>query len=140
VERLDGTGEAFALAFVDIDRLGALNDAHGYAQGDRLIKGVTVKLRAATRGQDHLARAGDGTFGLILPATGAVDANRATEALRNAVEMARFNLDGQAVKMTVSAGVAAAKRGEGVVGVTGRADAALRQAKALGRNRIAAAP
>ncbi len=62
VERARREGETFTLAFVDVDGLKAINDAHGHAAGDRALMRVVQALRAHVRGHDLIIRFGGDEF------------------------------------------------------------------------------
>jgi diguanylate cyclase (GGDEF)-like protein len=55
----------FALIYIDLDRFKDVNDMHGHATGDRLLKAVAQRLRAATRETDCIARLGGDEFALL---------------------------------------------------------------------------
>jgi diguanylate cyclase (GGDEF)-like protein len=129
-------GMPLGLAFVDLDRFGALNARHGREVGDGVLSEVALVLRLALRESDLLARVGGDQFGVLLPETDLAPARRCGERLRHALEDHRFARVG---RISASIGVTASPRG-GVEGLEllASADQALGMAKKSGRRRVAA--
>lgn len=129
--------EPACLVVVDIDRFKQINDEYGHVTGDAalgLIAGALV--RSFPRRSDVVTRLGGDEFAVILPSTaiavGLRLAARFLEAVRE-IEMPDAN---KGLRVTVSVGVAEALPGEPGDSWLARADAALYQAKAQGRNRV----
>jgi diguanylate cyclase (GGDEF)-like protein len=118
------------VAVLDLDHFKAYNDANGHRAGDRLLREASLAWRSQLRGGDVLARYGGEEFALLLPGCSADDAGALIERLRAATPTAR----------TVSAGIAAWNGLEAPDDLIDRADAALYEAKARGRNRAVLAP
>jgi len=92
---------------VDVDHFKLVNDRYGHACGDRALRLIADTLRTNTRVFDSLARYGGEEFVVVMPGTGAVEAEAAAERLRAAVEAVQFDAaDGVSVPLTVSVGVA----------------------------------
>ncbi len=127
-----------ALLMVDVDHLREINTAHGHMAGDRALVGVAEALKRATREYDVAARFGGDEFCVLLPETDLEGALVVAERMRSFVEEATREAH---VPVTVSIG-AVAHRGPGVNAeeLIAVADRAAYQAKASGRNAIAAAP
>jgi diguanylate cyclase (GGDEF)-like protein len=121
---LSGEGR-LAIAMLDLDHFKEFNDANGHPAGDRLLKETASAWRDQLRGGDLLARLGGEEFGLLLRDCDAETALEVTERLRRLVSEER----------TCSAGVAVGYAGETPEEIVGRADRALYQAKAGGRDR-----
>lgn len=137
--RRDGT--RVAAMVLDLDHFKRLNDAHGHAAGDAVLRSVADSLSATVRPTDVLARTG-GEELVVLGLVGDPDeATRLAERLRSAVARSRTP-DGHAV--TASIGIALARPAEGedptaaLWRLIDRADAAMYEAKQQGRDRIAA--
>jgi diguanylate cyclase (GGDEF)-like protein/PAS domain S-box-containing protein len=125
-----------AVMFVDLDRFKQINDTLGHAAGDRVLLGVTDRLREVLRVEDTVARLGGDEFTILcpeLPADGAIDeiAGRVLDAVREPI-----HFDGTRVVVSASIGVAVATHGtQGAEAVLREADSAMYEAKQLGRNR-----
>lgn len=130
-EALNG-GTGYALLMVDVDHFKAVNDRHGHAQGDQVLRTVAASLRAALRSNDRLGRWGGEEFCVLLPRTSLDDAE--TLARRVTIQVASSET---AVPVTVSIGVSVHAPGDAELqSVIRRADDALYAAKAAGRNRV----
>ncbi len=62
-------GHPFTVGYLDLDDFKRVNDRHGHAAGDRLLRGIAAGLRDAVRAQDLVARLGGDEFALLLPET-----------------------------------------------------------------------
>ncbi len=131
--RMVGAG---ALLIVDLDRCKQVNDTHGHAAGDEVLKGVSAVLKEAVRGSDTIARFGGEEFAVYLPGALLKDARRVAERIRSSVEEATFDAGGHALNATVSVGAHWAATPIGFEEMFRPADAALYQAKNGGRNRV----
>jgi diguanylate cyclase (GGDEF)-like protein len=136
--RRDGT--RVAAMMLDLDHFKRLNDAHGHAAGDAVLRAVATSLAATVRPTDVLARTG-GEELVVLGLVGDPDeAARLAERLRTAVANSR-TADGHAV--TVSIGIALTRPVDGedaadaLWRLVDRADAAMYEAKQQGRDRVA---
>ena len=129
LSRVTADDERVTVAMFDIDHFKRFNDAHGHLAGDRLLRETAAAWRVLLRSDDLLARIGGEEFGLLLVDCSPAAAAEVTERLRLAVT------GGQ----TASAGLAVRYSGEPLDSVLGRADHALYDAKAYGRDHIRAA-
>jgi diguanylate cyclase (GGDEF)-like protein len=128
-------GHPLAVAAFDLDHFKAVNDTHGHAAGDEVIRGFGQRLQGTLREQDLSARRGGEEFAAYFPETDADTAWRVCERLRRSMCDRPVNWEGVTIPLTVSIGVAAWKSGESAGVILERADAALYQAKESGRNR-----
>jgi diguanylate cyclase (GGDEF)-like protein/PAS domain S-box-containing protein len=130
-----------AVLMMDIDHFKSINDQHGHAGGDLVLKAMAKTCAAALRNIDLVARVGGEEFAVMLPATAIEPATEVAERLRQAVESLSVPLpDGQEVRFTVSVGLAMYEPAdEGIDAGLMRADQALYKAKAGGRNQVQAA-
>ena len=136
--RRDGT--RVAAMVLDLDHFKRLNDAHGHAAGDAVLRAVAAALAATVRPTDVLARTG-GEELVVLGLVGDPDeAAQLAERLRTAVADSR-TADGHAV--TASIGIALTRPVDGedatdaLWRLVDRADAAMYEAKQQGRDRVA---
>jgi diguanylate cyclase (GGDEF)-like protein len=130
VKRLAGDGSPMVIAMIDFDHFKVYNDTYGHPAGDRLLKATAAAWREQLRGEDLLARLGGEEFGLLLRDCDAAVAAEVTERLRSAVSD----------NWTCSAGIAVGEAGESPDAIIARADRALYEAKAAGRDRTQLAP
>jgi diguanylate cyclase (GGDEF)-like protein len=86
LERSARYGEIFSLAMIDLDRFKELNDTHGHAAGDALLRQAAQTIGDACRASDIAARLGGDEFVLILPETDQYEAAALCERLRAEVE------------------------------------------------------
>ena len=135
VRRADRTGEQLALLLVDIDDFKALNDRHGHAVGDHVLRQVGSVLNESVREADLPARYGGEEFVVLAPHTGKVGALALAEKLRASISRTRFGGEGpgaEALQVTVSVGVSV--YGGDARRLFNDADRALYQAKATGKD------
>ncbi|MEO1689048.1 MAG: diguanylate cyclase, partial [Pseudomonadota bacterium] len=101
--------EPLALLMIDLDRFKAINDGHGHAAGDAVLRVFAERLRASVRGADLVARLGGEEFCAALRGVDAEGARHVAERLREAVAGSPFALPcgGGETRVTVSIGVAA---------------------------------
>jgi diguanylate cyclase (GGDEF)-like protein len=123
-------GSATALLFVDVDGLKAVNDRHGHAQGDRMLREVAEVLRAATRESDLVARVGGDEFCVLLTRDSAVDGTVLLDRL--ATTLAIWNARGELpFELAFSVGVGLFDPAEpiDIEGLIERADLAMYRSK-----------
>lgn len=123
-------GLAATLALIDLDDFKQLNDRHGHAAGDALLRDVADRWRGALRDADLLARFGGDEFALLL----------VPSAAESAETIVRRMLEQLPRGVTGSAGIVAAAGDADGPRLLRRADEALYAAKAAGKGRIVAAP
>jgi len=130
-------GSALSLGLLDIDHFKKVNDTHGHPAGDAVLAHLASLLTASVRSSDIVARYGGEEFAFVLVEAGAEEAAVVAERMRARVEAHDFELPGGGrLRATASIGIAAAQPQEGASGLVQRADAALYEAKAQGRNRL----
>lgn len=132
----DPSAACDALLAIDIDHFKLINDHHGHAVGDEVLCRLVAAVSARKRASDLLFRTGGEEFVLLLPRVTLPAAQRLAEDLRQRLEQAEL-LPGEPV--TVSIGVSALAAGQSAEAWFKAADAALYEAKNLGRNRVVVA-
>jgi diguanylate cyclase (GGDEF)-like protein len=122
---------------LDIDFFKRVNDEHGHAIGDELLKAVVCVSREALRSSDVLCRYGGEEFAVLLPGTGGEECLVVAERLRTHIAAIAIPGARGTVSVTVSLGAysGAPKAGEDLALYLRRADEALYRSKALGRNK-----
>jgi diguanylate cyclase (GGDEF)-like protein len=130
------TGRPFALLLIDADYFKRINDTHGHAVGDEVLKQLAQLIQASLRTTDFVARYGGEEFAVLLPEIAQPDTPEVVaEKIRAAVADAEFASVGQ---VTVSIGVSLADPADNSpTALIKRADQQLYQAKAAGRNQVA---
>lgn len=135
-----GDHTPLSVLFIDLDFFKRINDTHGHPCGDECLRQVTATLRAELRPQDVFGRYGGEEFLVLLPGQDAAAARLVGERLRQAVDATVVDWQGEALRLTVSIGLAALRVGDDADKLLARADKALYRAKREGRNRVCAAP
>jgi diguanylate cyclase (GGDEF)-like protein len=128
-------GARLCVAVLDIDWFKAVNDAHGHAAGDQVLKAFSALCRNSLGERQKFGRIGGEEFALLLPDADAADAIRALDRVREAFASTTHHVPAP-VRCTVSVGIAECEAaGASLDALLSRADFALYEAKAGGRNR-----
>lgn len=126
----------FALLYLDLDRFKPVNDQHGHAVGDQLLKEVAARLMDAVRQSDTVARVGGDEFVIILHA---VESDAAALSVANGIRASlaqSFHIDGLEIDIGCCIGVAVyPEHGSDGATLSRRADEAMYQAKTQGRDK-----
>jgi diguanylate cyclase (GGDEF)-like protein/excisionase family DNA binding protein len=132
-----------SMMLIDVDNLSAINKAHGYGVGDRILERMGILLRAYFREHDWVTRYAEDTIAVLLPETTPADAMTLAERTRTMVEERLTFRDyrtEQRITVTVSVAVTSARALEGEpidhARFSAEAEAALERAKVGGRNRV----
>ncbi len=124
-----------AVAIFDIDHFKRINDSHGHAIGDEVIRRVAERARVSLREEDMVGRFGGEEFVCIFEGPSARAAELMAERVRKAIE-AQDGAAGEPPKVTISIGLAVYGGEAGIEDLLHRADKALYLAKREGRNRL----
>jgi diguanylate cyclase (GGDEF)-like protein len=142
IQRAERFGHPFALIVFDIDRLGEINEAHGYGFGDRILERIGIVIRNYFREQDWVTRSSGDTFAVLLPETHREPAEQLAERVRETVQermsLRDYRSDEQ-VLVTVSVAVVIAEAVDSGVRaelLLKEAEQAVHRAKHAGRNRV----
>jgi len=137
IEREAKAGRPITVMIFDIDHFKSVNDTHGHATGDDVLKVFADTAVGALRITDLLGRVGGEEFAALLPC--AMDeALLAAERVREAFERSGVAIDGAPLATTVSIGVAGGPAYTELDVLMASADTALYRAKRGGRNRVEA--
>ncbi|CAI8985765.1 MULTISPECIES: sensor domain-containing diguanylate cyclase [Pseudomonas] len=130
------TGRPFALLLIDVDHFKRINDTHGHAVGDDVLRQLAQLIQISTRATDFVARYGGEEFAVLLPEIAKPDTPEVVaEKIRTTIAEATFPLVGL---VTVSIGVGLADPADNTpTALVKRADQRLYKAKAAGRNQVA---
>lgn len=139
--RLAGEGsDASGVIAFDIDHFKQINDRYGHAAGDRVLQAFSSHLRDLSDRSHLVARMGGEEFCLVVPGQSCAFAKALAEQVRKrCMEEAVLAGDGQPIRFTVSVGVAESDPSEAFDKALARADQALYQAKANGRDQVVVA-
>jgi diguanylate cyclase (GGDEF)-like protein/PAS domain S-box-containing protein len=141
MERAVRYGSPLSVLMIDIDHFKQVNDRHGHALGDEVLRKVVDVCRANLREVDVFARLGGEEFAALLPETALAGACGLGERLRRAVAETVVPAAGADLRVTVSLGLVQRAEDETSFDhLLRRADQALYRAKQGGRNRIEPSP
>ena len=137
LDRVKRSGRPLSLLLFDADRFKRINDRYGHPIGDQLLQHLSRIGRSVLRGYDVLARYGGEEFIAMLTDTTGPQALLLAERLRKLVEQQPYILeDGDAIKATISVGVAQARAPYDKKELISQADQALYRGKETGRNKV----
>ena len=146
LERLEGElhrsarfGLPCSLAILDIDHFKSVNDQFGHAAGDAVLRTFAQTVGKCLRNSDLAARLGGEEFAVLMPQTAVDGATELAERIRVAAQSATVSGEGDALRVSVSIGVAQWS-GEKPEQLIARADNAMYAAKSAGRNQVCASP
>lgn len=135
LQRLDNPHAAVLM--IDLDHFKHINDTHGHATGDAVLRHFAALMRGELRKIDTAGRVGGEEFAIILPGADPDEAKVFAERLRQKVAITPLTLDDQVIPVTVSIGIAVMKATDASADAALiRADEALYRAKNNGRNRV----
>lgn len=130
-------GDGLALLWLDLDHFKAINDRHGHAAGDAVLRAVADTLRGVCGPGELCGRLGGEEFALLLSAPDRATAHRVAERLRDAIATQQVDWHGATVHATASIGACHLTRMPiDTAPLLRRLDEAMYQAKRSGRNRI----
>lgn len=127
---------SLTVAMIDIDHFKGINDSFGHPVGDQVIRALAWLLKGRLRSSDLIGRYGGEEFMVALPGVTVDQARAVIDRIRSDFGALPHAHPGGALHATFSAGVAAYPVIDTAASLTEAADAALLQAKRLGRNRV----
>lgn len=134
MERAAKTGQPLVVTMVDLDHFKVVNDEHGHLIGDRVLKEVAARIKSALRNFDLVGRYGGEEFVVLLENTSLHTARQVAERIRRRIADEPVEVQGVAVNMSLSQGLALYVEGDDVQSLLSHADQAMYRAKAAGRN------
>ncbi len=130
------SGADLSVLMIDLDRFKSINDTHGHAAGDQVLRRFAQRARATLRPGDMLGRLGGEEFLVVCAGTNIEGAQALGERIRKTMAAMETREVAPALEVTLSVGVAQFEAGDTIEALLGRADAALYAAKQGGRNRV----
>ncbi len=134
--RLRRHGGVLSFIMADIDHFKRINDSLGHTTGDQLLRLAAAAVADQCRQTDLAGRYGGDEFAVLVPDENAAAAEYVAERCRQAVQQVRIEVRGKRVTTTASFGVAQADAHRCSQELIERADSALYDAKAAGRNAV----
>ncbi|KUM03975.1 GGDEF domain-containing protein [Chromobacterium subtsugae] len=129
-----GACQAAAIAILDLDHFKLINDVQGHLAGDAVLRDFAHRLQPLLKPHDSLGRLGGEEFLLLAPGSGLEQAEALLQAILIEVQASRPLAEAPAFTYTCSAGMTLLRGGDDLMAALARADEALYQAKAGGRN------
>jgi diguanylate cyclase (GGDEF)-like protein len=139
MERARRTEKPLSVMLCDLDHFKLVNDTHGHAVGDQVLRAFVDRVRGATRRVDVLVRRGGDEFVLLMPATSAAHAHTIAERVRRHASDHPIAVANARVHLGVSIGVATWDGRESGDSLQRRADDAMYDAKQRGRGQVVVA-
>jgi diguanylate cyclase (GGDEF)-like protein len=139
IERAGKTGQPLVVIMADLDHFKDVNDTHGHLVGDKVLREVAARIKAALREFDLVGRYGGEEFVILLENTSSHTAHQVAERIRQRIAGEPIHAGQQRVNLTISQGLALRKEGEDTQTLLRRADQAMYKAKQAGRNCVAEA-
>ena len=142
VMEIGDTRKSVSVIMLDLDLFKSVNDIHGHAAGDEILKEATRRISSNIRDFDMVARYGGEEFVVIMPNTDLDVATSVAERLRKSLESGAFAVAENGVSLTVTASLGVATTSdpmETAESLIKRADDAMYAAKRAGRNQVCTA-
>lgn len=137
VQQAARSGRPLSVVILDLDHFKQVNDAHGHATGDEVLRALAGAITATARASDVSGRVGGEEFAIALPDTNVDEAAVLAERMRRRVSELAIPRGAAVLRVTASFGVAQyAGAGQSLDALLAAADGALYEAKAAGRNRV----
>jgi diguanylate cyclase (GGDEF)-like protein len=133
------SGAPFSIVMMDLDHFKLVNDTHGHAVGDQVLRNAADRTRELSRSLDTVSRWGGEELLFVLPMTPLEGAVKLAEKVRRVLAASAVEVNGLPVSVTATFGVAESD-GSSPEALVRRADQALYAGKEAGRDRVVAAP
>jgi len=125
-----------AVLVLDIDNFKSINDRYGHLAGDYVLSEAAMTIKSCIRASDFICRWGGEEFVIVGKDGDTHGAMLLAEKIRVAIESRAISYKGELINITASLGAAIAEADENIAQVIERADKAMYQAKASGRNQV----
>ena len=136
LKRAERENSDIALLIFDIDYFKLVNDKHGHAAGDIVLQEITQIAKNELRDIDIFGRLGGEEFGIVLPGANLLKAHHVADRLRQVIKNSIIYTKEQAIEITISIGISAAKGKASQEILMYKADEALYAAKDNGRDTV----
>jgi diguanylate cyclase (GGDEF)-like protein len=136
LRRAERENESLSVGMADVDFFKRINDTHGHAAGDTVLRETARKMRAMLRPYDVIGRYGGEEFIIIFPKCGAARAAAIAERVRAFIASEPVDLATHRIHVTTSLGLADTTVQKDISSLIQAADAAMFRAKDAGRNRV----
>lgn len=136
IARVQRLAEPIALLILDLDHFKRINDAHGHAAGDEMLRAAARAMVSEVRIIDRVFRIGGEEFAILLTGADATAAEATAERLRQSIAALSIPVHGAEIGATVSIGIALGSQSSEPGNLVETADKALYRAKSQGRNRV----
>ena len=122
---------------MDIDKFKNFNDKFGHLVGDQILKAIGNSIKMSLRNVDFVARYGGEEFAVLVTTSDISEAKISAERIRTSIENTKYRFNSSEYHITISIGVAEYQdSSQSEEDVINKADQALYQAKAAGRNKV----
>ncbi len=137
IHRANRHGTPLSALMLDVDHFKQVNDVHGHAAGDEVLRRLIAMTMDSVRDEDLIGRLGGEEFAILLPETRPADAAKLAERLRKEASELLFRGEAGSFRVTISIGISEPDSTDTTIAPTlDRADVALYNAKRNGRNRV----
>jgi diguanylate cyclase (GGDEF)-like protein len=137
LENARDDGRCTGIILLDLDHFKRINDRHGHGAGDEVLRVTAARIRASLRPLDTIGRYGGEEFLIVLPDADLATCRLVAERGRRVLNADAVNVDGVAVPVSASQGIAVSDGTMAASRLVECADAALYAAKRAGRDRVA---
>jgi diguanylate cyclase (GGDEF)-like protein len=137
IARAAKTGQPLVVIMADLDKFKDVNDTHGHLVGDKVLKEVAARIKAALREFDMVGRYGGEEFVILLENTSAHTAHQVAERIRQRISSEPVQLGPLALHLTISQGLALRRESDDSQSLLKRSDEAMYKAKQAGRDCVA---
>jgi diguanylate cyclase (GGDEF)-like protein len=134
IDRAGKTGQPLVVVMADLDHFKAINDSHGHLVGDKVLREVAARIKAALREFDLVGRYGGEEFVILLENTVLHTARQIAERIRQRIAGEPVQLGAISVAVTISQGMAVYNDTDDAQSLLARSDEAMYRAKDAGRN------
>jgi diguanylate cyclase (GGDEF)-like protein len=132
--RASKTGQPLAVVMADLDHFKAVNDTHGHLVGDKVLREVAARIKAALREFDVVGRYGGEEFVVLLENTSSHTAHQIADRMRVRIGSTPVHIANKSLDLTISQGLAVREDGDDSQSLLRKADQAMYKAKQAGRN------